>query len=78
VASNVVSAIIFAVLLFTVGALTGVNKKIFSDLDCRDFGSRAEAQQVYDQDPTDPNHLDPDGDGVACEGFGTPLIPGSG
>lgn len=37
------------------------------DLDCADFASQAEAQAVFDADPTDPNGLDADGDGVACE-----------
>ena len=37
------------------------------DLDCPDFATQEEAQTVYDQDPSDPNGLDEDGDGVACE-----------
>jgi len=38
------------------------------DLDCSDFITQAEAQAVYDQDPSDPNGLDgsPE-DGKACE-----------
>jgi micrococcal nuclease len=39
----------------------------FSDRDCSDFASQAEAQEVLDDDPTDPNGLDGDSDGVACE-----------
>lgn len=39
------------------------------DLDCEDFATTAEAQAVYDQDPSDPNELDPDNDGRACEPF---------
>lgn len=39
------------------------------DLDCPDFASQAEAQAVYNQDPTDPNGLDADNDGEACEEF---------
>lgn len=38
-----------------------------TDLDCDDFASREDAQDELDQDPFDPNDLDPDGDGVACE-----------
>lgn len=38
-----------------------------SDLDCADFASQAEAQATLDADPTDPNGLDADGDGIACE-----------
>lgn len=37
------------------------------DLDCVDFFSQAEAQATFDADPTDPNGLDVDGDGLACE-----------
>jgi hypothetical protein len=36
-------------------------------LSCSDFASQTAAQAVLDQDPSDPNGLDPDGDGVACE-----------
>ena len=36
------------------------------DLNCEDFGSREEAQAVLDADPSDPNRLDADGDGLAC------------
>ena len=38
-----------------------------ADLDCLDFASREEAQTVLDADPSDPNALDADGDGLACE-----------
>ncbi len=37
------------------------------DLDCVDFATQREAQAVYDQDPSDPNTLDGDDDGEACE-----------
>ena len=37
------------------------------DLDCADFDSQAEAQEAYDDDPSDPNGLDEDGNGEACE-----------
>jgi hypothetical protein len=37
------------------------------DLDCSDFATQAEAQAAYNQDPSDPNGLDRDNDGVACE-----------
>jgi hypothetical protein len=35
--------------------------------NCADFSTQAEAQAVYDQDPSDPNFLDADDDGIACE-----------
>lgn len=39
------------------------------DLDCPDFNSQQEAQAVYNQDTSDPNGLDADNDGLACEDF---------
>jgi hypothetical protein len=44
-----------------------------ADLNCSDFASQAEAQATYDATPGDPNGLDSDKDGVACE-----RLPGSG
>src|SRR5690606_9509967 len=37
------------------------------ELNCDDFDTQEEAQAVLDADPSDPNRLDADGDGVACE-----------
>jgi hypothetical protein len=39
------------------------------DLNCtlEDFSSQREAQLVLQADPSDPNNLDGNGDGVACE-----------
>ncbi|MCA1739889.1 MAG: thermonuclease family protein [Actinobacteria bacterium] len=37
------------------------------DLDCSDFGTQEQAQQVLSADPSDPNDLDEDSDGEACE-----------
>lgn len=48
------------------------------DLDCEDFGSQEEAQAEFDADPSDPNGLNADGDGQACEEFpypGTEPLP---
>ncbi|MFN8590745.1 MAG: hypothetical protein U0031_04715 [Thermomicrobiales bacterium] len=36
------------------------------DVDCADFTTQEEAQAVLEADPTDPNNLDPNGDGIAC------------
>src|ERR671916_220562 len=36
------------------------------DFDCEDFETQEEAQAVLDEDPADPNNLDPNRDGVAC------------
>ncbi len=35
--------------------------------NCEDFASQAAAQDFYDQDPSDPEGLDADDDGIACE-----------
>ena len=40
--------------------------RITEDFDCVDFEFQEDAQEVYDQDPSDPFNLDPSGDGVAC------------
>jgi hypothetical protein len=39
------------------------------DLNCDDFASRAQAQAELDEHPSDPNGLDADHDGQACEEF---------
>lgn len=39
------------------------------DLDCADFATQEAAQAEYDVDPSDPNGLDRDDDGYACEVF---------
>lgn len=36
-------------------------------MDCSDFSSQGVAQAALAADPSDPNGLDGDGDGVACE-----------
>lgn len=38
-----------------------------ADLDCSDFATQEEAQAVLNADPSDPNRLDAEGDGIACE-----------
>ena len=65
-----------AVTVLTAGMsypLAGV--ALAQDLDCADFSTQAQAQAVLNQDPSDPNRLDTDNDGVACEGL--PGAPGS-
>ncbi len=43
------------------------------DRNCADFATQAAAQAVLVADPTDPNRLDADDDGYACESlFGEP------
>jgi micrococcal nuclease len=48
------------------GAGSGANAGD-GDLDCANFATHEEAQRVLEQDPSDPNYLDGDGDGEACE-----------
>ena len=48
--------------------LTGTASAV--DLDCADFPNQAAAQVVLDADPADPNGLDSNGNGVACEAYG--------
>jgi Excalibur calcium-binding domain len=40
-----------------------------NDQNCSDFPSQAAAQAHLEQDPSDPDNLDADDDGVACEDF---------
>ena len=37
--------------------------------DCASFGSQESAQAVLDSDPSDPNNLDSDGNGRACDDY---------
>ena len=46
------------------------------DLDCENFQTQADAQAVYNQSPSDPNGLDRDKDGKACEAL-PGGVPGS-
>jgi hypothetical protein len=48
------------------GAGSGANS-VDSNLDCAIFATHEEAQRVLEQDPSDPNYLDGDDDGVECE-----------
>jgi hypothetical protein len=48
-------------------ALTGVASAQPGDRDCPDFASQAEAQAALDSAVGDPERLDANGDGVACE-----------
>lgn len=54
-------------LLAMIGVLVSSPAYAQNTLNCSDFDSREEAQQAYDEDPSDPNMLDEDGDGEACE-----------
>lgn len=47
-----------------------------ADQDCADFDTQREAQAHYDADTSDPDRLDADNDGIACESL--PSGSGSG
>ena len=51
----------------SVGGSASAGSGADSNLDCASFAYQEEAQRVLKQDPSDPNYLDGDGDGVACE-----------
>jgi hypothetical protein len=52
--------------LFVSSALT-VHTSAYNEYNCSDFSTQEEAQSEYDSDYSDPNYLDGDDDGVACE-----------
>jgi len=43
------------------------DKAAAQDLNCSSFATQEEAQAVLNSDPSDPNGLDGDNDGSACE-----------
>ncbi len=57
------------------GALDGVQSAreeiegVGAALDCADFATQQEAQAEFEADRSDPNGLDADSDGIACEAF---------
>lgn len=56
-------------------ALLAVPAVAQGDLDCEDFATREQAQDVLDADRTDPNNLDSNGNGLACENLPAPGTP---
>ena len=52
------------------GAMPGAAEPADRELDCDDFATQAEAQAAIE--PGDPDNLDADGDGTACEGLPCP------
>lgn len=61
---------ILTVLILTAG-LSGAaaGTALAAERDCADFSSQAEAQAALENDPTDPEYLDANHDGVACEDY---------
>ena len=43
-----------------------------ANLDCEDFSSQQEAEAALNADPSDPNNIDQNGNGIPCEGENLP------
>ena len=64
---------LIALILVLPGAvLAGAQQQSPRDYDCADFASQSDAQRVSNSIPGDPYRLDPDNDGIACEGLPLP------
>ena len=50
----------------------GARAQTFGAVSCGDFPNQAAAQQHLRDDPSDPDNLDDDNDGVACETYSYP------
>jgi hypothetical protein len=63
------------IVLLTIAALGAAPAALAQagDQDCSDFPSQAAAQAHLRADPTDPDGLDSDSDGIACESLGAPF-----
>jgi excalibur calcium-binding domain-containing protein len=61
----------------TQAPLSGFNPRNYvgkgDAFNCADFASQADAQAVLRADPNDPNRLDGDKDGIACESNPAPF-----
>jgi excalibur calcium-binding domain-containing protein len=67
---------IIPLFLLVLGALVVVAPAALAqagDQDCSDFPSQAAAQAHLRADPQDPDGLDSDSDGIACESLGAPF-----
>ncbi|MFZ2126520.1 MAG: excalibur calcium-binding domain-containing protein [Candidatus Microsaccharimonas sp.] len=58
-------AIVFALTLTTLSVTTPASA--YNQYNCDDFSTQEEAQDEYESNYGDPNYLDGDDDGVACE-----------
>jgi len=68
---NVTKGILTAVVAATL--LTFAGPAEASGHNCSDYATQAAAQAAFNADPSDPEGLDRDNDGIACEG-----LPGGG
>jgi Excalibur calcium-binding domain len=64
IAATIGGSFISVVILATCFAHKAAAQDTFN---CSDFATQEEAQAVLDSDPSDPNNLDSDNDGIACE-----------
>src|SRR3954454_13835142 len=64
--------------LFTAALSLGVSGTAHAadTYNCPDFVSQADAQAVYNANPSDPDQLDRDNDGQACEDHDYVATPG--
>src|SRR5215210_8094530 len=77
---NVVSKLVMVGLVLAAGFVLRVTyeQMVYPDeaalaqadqYDCASFGSQESAQVELDSDPSDPNNLDADGNGIACDNY---------
>jgi len=77
---NTTSKLVMVVLVLVAGfVLRGTYEQIIypskpavaqaDQYDCASFGSQESAQVELDSDPSDPNNLDSDGNGIACDNY---------
>jgi hypothetical protein len=70
VRTSVAAAVVFAAVTVP---MTGT--ALAADVDCADFPTQAQAQAVLVADPTDPNGLDGNNNGTACEDHAFAGVP---
>lgn len=68
--TSVAVAVVFAAVTVP---MTGT--ALAADVDCADFPTQAQAQAVLVADPSDPNNLDGNRNGTACEDHAFPGAP---
>src|SRR5919202_2941217 len=71
-ATSVLRCVVVAATLFLLMLPLDSNEARAQNLSCEDFGSQAKAQDNLRDNPIDPNHLDPDNNGIACENYPHP------
>jgi hypothetical protein len=79
IAATICGSFMFLVILAACFAHEAAAQDVFN---CSDFTYQEDAQAVFDRDPSDPNNLDADNDGIACEnlpsgGNGTTITTGT-